>query len=271
MSYKEILVCVDANKVATSCLDIACLLAKKFDAHLTALHVLPLPVIPPDDMGLIPVELIELQQALAQKKSDEVKREVDAAAQRTGCAIEWRAVEADVTDVAVLHSRYADLIVLGQTAEASTTGMAAAALMGSGRPVLMIPHHGKFRSVGERVLVAWNRTRESTRAVHDALPLLTHAQKVTVMEVKPSHERTLHIAGADLAQHLARHGVKAEASATISDDIGVAEAILSRAADLGADCLVMGGYGHSRLREFTFGGVTREILRSMTIPTLMSH
>jgi len=271
MSYKDILVCVDANKVATSCLDVACLLSKKFDAHVVALHVLPPPVILPEAMGAIPAELIEAQEATARRKSDEVKREVDAVSQRTGCSIEWRAVEAEVTDMAVLHSHYADLIVLGQTAEETSSGTAEATLMGSGRPVLIVPHHGKFRSVGEHVLVAWNRTRESTRTVHDALPLLTHARKVTVMEVNPPHERDAHIAGADIAQHLARHGVKAEVSSTTADDIGIAEAILSRAADLGSDCLVMGGYGHSRLREFTFGGVTREILRSMTIPVLMSH
>ncbi len=271
MSYKEILICADANKVAASCLDAACMFATKFDAHLVALHVMPLPVIPADAMGAIPVELIEWQQEYSRKGSDEAKREVDAAAQRNGRAIEWRSVEGDIAETALLHSRYADLVVLGQTGAEASTGLAEAVLMGSGRPVLMMPHAGRFSSIGERVLIAWNRSREATRAVHDALPLLTRAKKVTVMEVDPKRGRDRHIAGADIAKHLARHGIKAEAAATAADDIAVADAILSRAADLEIDCLVMGGYGHARLGELVFGGVTRSILRSMTIPTLMSH
>jgi nucleotide-binding universal stress UspA family protein len=271
MSFKEILVCADANKVAESCLDTACKLATKFDAHLVALHVLPLPVIPIDAFGAVPVELIEWQQEYSRKQSDAAKREVDLAAQRNGCPIEWRAVEGDIAETALLHSRYADLVVLGQTGAEVSTGLAESVLMGSGRPVLMVPHDGKVRSVGERVLIAWNRSREATRAVHDALPLLTGAKKVTVMEVDPSRGRDRHFPGADIVRHLTRHGVNAEASATTADGIGAANAILSRAADLDIDCLVMGGYGHSRLGELVFGGVTRTIMDSMTIPTLMSH
>src|SRR5262249_44560338 len=123
-------------------------------------------------------------------------------------------------------------------------------------------------TVGERVLVAWAHSREATRAVHDALPLLKLAKSVTVMEVNPEPD---HLGGADIALHLTRHGVKAEVASTTSGDINNGDAILSRAADLTADLLVMGGYGHSRLREFAFGGVTRHILEHMTLPVLMSH
>jgi len=270
MSYKDILVCADANKVAASSLDVACKLANKFDAHVVALHVLPFPVIPADAIGAVPAELIDWQRDYARKQSDAAKREVDLAAQRNGCRIEWRSVEGDIAETALLHSRYADLIVLGQTGAEVSTGLAESVLMGSGRPVLMVPHEGSFPSVGERVLIAWNRSREATRAVHDALPLLTSAKQVTVMEVDSSH-RDGHIPGADVVRHLTRHGARAEASSTTANGIDVGNAILSRAADLGIDCLVMGGYGHSRLGELVFGGVTRTIMDTMTVPTLMSH
>jgi nucleotide-binding universal stress UspA family protein len=125
--------------------------------------------------------------------------------------------------------------------------------------------------VGERVLVAWNGTRESTRAVHDALPMLVRAHSVAVMEVNPKPDETPRIAGADMATHLARHGVRAEVSSIVADEIDVGDAILSRGADLGADLVVMGAYGHSRLREFAFGGVTRHVFKHMTVPVLMSH
>jgi nucleotide-binding universal stress UspA family protein len=147
MSYKEILVCADANKVAASTLDAACHLGNKFDLHIVALHVLPFPVIPTDAFGAVPVELIEWQQDYARKQSDAARREVDLAAQRNGRFIEWRTVEGDIAEMALLHSRYADLVVLGQTGAEVSTGLAEAVLMGSGRPVLMVPHEGKFRSV----------------------------------------------------------------------------------------------------------------------------
>jgi nucleotide-binding universal stress UspA family protein len=120
-------------------------------------------------------------------------------------------------------------------------------------------------------VIAWKCTAEASRAVHDALPILVRAKSVTVMEVNPPAGRAPHIAGTDIAAHLARHGVRVEVSPTTAAEIGVGDAILSRAADLGADMIVMGAYGHSRLREFVFGGVTLHLLRHMTVPVLMSR
>jgi nucleotide-binding universal stress UspA family protein len=114
--------------------------------------------------------------------------------------------------------------------------------------------------------VAWNATRQAARAVHDAMPFLEAAAKVTALTINADEDPA-----ADLARHLARHGVKAEASTLKSDDVEVGALLLSRAADLSADLLVMGAYGHSRLREVVLGGATREIFRSMTVPVLMAH
>ncbi len=119
------------------------------------------------------------------------------------------------------------------------------------------------------MLVAWNGTREAARATHDALPFLTQADKVVVLGVSASGED--HIPGADLSTHLARHGVSVEIHNREANDVSVGDAILNAASDYGADLLVIGAYGHSRLRELVLGGVTRHLLRHMTIPVLMSH
>jgi nucleotide-binding universal stress UspA family protein len=137
--------------------------------------------------------------------------------------------------------------------------------------VLIVPRYGVFGTVGERVLIAWNGSREATRAAHDALPLLKRATKVTVLSIDPDHDSQRRVPSADITLHLARHGVAAEADSTVALDIAVGDVLLSRAADLGADLIVMGGYGHSRVREMVLGGATRHLLQHMTVPVLMSH
>lgn len=275
MAYKDILVYADGSKAAPVRLDVAAALAAKYKAHLTALHVQLAPYVPVDFGAGVPAALIEWQEKFMTEQAENAKEQVAAAQRRSGQEIEYRLVKGEMAPVALLHARYADLAVVSQAGLTSEELTAADELpetlvMGSGRPTLIVPRYGKFASMGERVLVAWSRTRESTRAVHDALPLLTRAKAVTVMEVNPGKDDA-HIAGADIALHLARHGVKAEVASTTASDIEVGDAILSRAADLGADLLVMGAYGHSRLREFAFGGVTLHILKHMTVPVLMSH
>lgn len=143
----------------------------------------------------------------------------------------------------------------------------------SGRPVLMIPNAGRYPKIGERINVAWNSRREASRAVFDALPLLTAAQRVRIVWVNPQGEKEIagDLPGAEIAATLARHGVKCEVAPTTSSDIGVGDVILSGLSDDSADLLVMGAWGHSRMRELVFGGATRHILEHMTVPVLMSH
>lgn len=276
MGYKDILVYADGNKAAPVRLDVAAALAARYKAHLTALHVQLAPYVPVDFGAGVPAALIEWQEKFMIEQAEAAKQEVAAAQRRAGQEIEYRLVKGEMAPTALLHARYADLVVVsqgGQSAEEMTAAdeLPETLVMGSGRPTLVVPRYGKFPTVGERVLVAWSRTRESTRAVHDAMPLLTRAKTVTVMEVNPAARDTPHIAGADIALHLARHNVKADVASTTASDIDVGDAILSRAADLGADLLVMGAYGHSRMREYAFGGVTLHILKHMTVPVLMSH
>jgi nucleotide-binding universal stress UspA family protein len=188
---------------------------------------------------------------------------------------EWRTDEGSRADVVALHARYADLLVINQTDPdaADATHFGDAVLLAVGRPVLLVPYVGEMRSFGQNVLVCWNASREASRAVTDALPLLQRAASVTVLTVDGRASSYGHgeSAGSDIALFLARHGVKTAASQTVSGSVDVGSVILSRAFDLGADLIVMGAYGHSRVREIVMGGATRTVLQSMTVPVLMSH
>jgi nucleotide-binding universal stress UspA family protein len=276
MTYKSILVYADDAKTAPERLDVAARLARSHGAHLVALHVKSPPFVPADVGAGIPVTLIQWQETYGEEQAVLARKEVDGAARRNGQDIEWRLINGDPGAVTTLHSRYADLTIVSQAAAEPAEATSADELpetlvMASGRPVLIVPRYGRYPTMGERVLVAWNGTRESTRAVHDALPLLTAARAVTILEVNPAAGAIATLAGADLAAHLARHGVRVGTASTVAEDIGVADVLLSRVADLGADLLVMGAYGHSRLREYTLGGATLHVLRHMTVPVLMAH
>ena len=137
-------------------------------------------------------------------------------------------------------------------------------------PVLVWPYTGSFSVGAETIMLAWNSTREAKRALSDALPIMQQASRVIVLGIDTGDGK--HIPGADVSAYLARHGVSAEARHTISSsDLGASDALLSEISDLGAGLLVMGGYGHHRMREVLLGGVTRDILRQMTVPVVMSH
>ena len=177
-----------------------------------------------------------------------------------------------------MHGRYADLIVIGQLdAYDSQAGLLRArpeeVTMLAGRPVLVVPFTGDFERIDTRVLIGWDASREAARAVKDAVPLLGHAETVTVLTIDAEQSPFGHgeIPGADIALYLARHGVKAEVARTVSAGIGIGNTLLSRAADYEANLLVMGAYGHSRVRELLLGGTTRTVLTSMILPVLMSH
>ncbi len=190
-------------------------------------------------------------------------------ATQAGIPAEWHCSDGDPGDCAVLYARCSDLVILGQAAAGDAGPVVLQVLLESGRPVLVVPAAGTFPILGTRIVIAWNGSREAARAVHDALPLLRAAAQVTVLTIEGSGGTI--DTGPDVTRHLARHGIHAEAKTDTARDVGIAPLLLSRLADLQADLLVMGGYGHSRIRETVLGGVTREILQTMTVPTLLSH
>ncbi len=175
-------------------------------------------------------------------------------------------------------ARYSDLVVVGQAnrdepSPSVLPDFPEYIVMHSGRPVLIIPYAGDFTSIGKRPLIAWDASRESTRAVTDAIPLLKHAELVQVA-IFNSSQAALDAhgeqPGSDIVRYLSRHGINAKVSLhKTGTDVG--NALLSLAHDLDSDLIVMGGYGHSRFREMIMGGVTRTVMESMTVPILMSH
>jgi nucleotide-binding universal stress UspA family protein len=276
--FKDLVVVLDTAKSCSVRIDVATALAGRFGAHLTGLYVSPPPQVPAVIEAQLTPELVELQMRTLGEATSRVQELFRRRAEGAGFTTEWRAREGEAGEVATLHSRYADMAIVGQTdpdddALGSTGDLPERIVLGSGRPVLVVPYAGTFKTVGQRVLVAWNASREATRSINDALPLLEGAAKVTVLAINPRGGLRGHgeLPGADIALHLARHGVRAEASSLTSHDVVVGALLLSQAADLDADLIVMGAYGQSRLREFVLGGATREILRTMTVPVFMAH
>ncbi len=279
MSYKDLLVVLDT--ISRERIDLASALAERFSAHLIGLYSLPTPEAPRHlgyyDPALLDPFFAELRER-ARSAAFTVREAFDHATGLRGLSAEWREIPEGPDADPALHARYADLVILGQLdpdrAESDLIRPRPEQVaLGSGRPVLIVPYAGHFDDVGRRVLIAWNATREAARAVSDAMPFLTSAELVTVLTIDPREGPRAHgeLPGADIALHLARHGVKAQIERTVSAGLPVGEVLLSRVADLGADLIVMGAYGHSRVREMLLGGVTRSVLRSMIVPVLMSH
>jgi nucleotide-binding universal stress UspA family protein len=275
--YKTILVHADPGKTTPARLDIAVELANTFGAHLACLYAVKTEPIPSAAAEAREI-LLEAQKRLQAENAKAARRSYDECLRRTGFdRAEWRASAADPLEAVMLHARYADLVVIGQKSPDldSVVGQdfERSVLIAAGRPVLVVPYAFERRPVGRRVLVAWNASREAARAVSDALPLLKRAAHVDVVAFEPAKSGAAHgeEPGADIALFLARHGVKVMVSRVDAPDLDVGNQLLSRAFDLSSDLIVMGAWGHSRLRELILGGVTRTLLESMTVPVLMAH
>jgi nucleotide-binding universal stress UspA family protein len=285
-SLTSILVHVDETESCPNRLAIAAGVAHRHGAKLMVAYIEPpltLPIFFPGEVGPALAETIDAQRKAARAKADAafatLKRDMPSAV--------WCPITVDDDDVfadpavaLVRAARCADLTVMGQltAAEAGHVGpgfLPEQLVMETGRPVLVVPYAGRFRTLGERALVAWNDTREAARALADAIPFLMGSKTVTVMQACEAGARQTERARGRLsavAEYLQRNHVTANIDLVPqSDSATVGELILSRAADLDADLLVMGAYGHSRVRELVLGGATRDILGSMTLPVLLSH
>ncbi len=252
-------------------------IAETFSAHVLGVAFSYEPVIPGSVMGGIPPEFIESQRAESDKAAKDAVARFQKAAELAGVSAETRILSASVAGAADQIGRLArrfDLVVVGQPAREQPVPeevLDEGVLFESGRPVIFVPFIQTAGMKLGRVLVCWDGSRAASRAIGDALPILQKAKQVEIIIVGGKPPKSGEVSGADLGQHLARHGLKVDVKRITSPDIDVASTILSYAADSSADMLVMGGYGHSRLREFVLGGVTRGLLESMTVPTLMSH
>ncbi len=279
MALKDILVHVDDGKACEARLETAVNLAQAHDAHLIGLYVRTTPYVPELASAGLLEEIIKVQSKAADENIQKAQGLFEEMTARSGIGAELRLVEGDAIEQLALHGRYVDLAVIGQhdpdqdDAPVRSPDIADGLVLRIGRAVLVVPYVGRYPNVGSTVLVAWDAGRQASRAVNDALAFLERADKVNVLAVNPEQSLAGHgeIPCADICQHLARHGAKVVAQTATAHDMEVGDILLSRASDLGADLLVMGAYGHRRLRELVLGGATRHLLAHMTLPVLMSH
>jgi nucleotide-binding universal stress UspA family protein len=273
---KDIVVALSMAGTRDFAADYALSVAGAFNAHVTGIAFAYEPVIPGNVMGGVPASLIESSRAESRGAAKAAAERFEKA-QIAGVSLETRIVDATLMAAADLFGRIArrfDVSVVPQAEPGRSGGqdlIIEAALFQSGRPVIVVPyiHRGAF-SV-DRVLVGWDGSRTAARAIGDAMPLLARAKAVEIVIVATDRAKSDEITGAAIARHLARHGLAVDVKRIVASDTDVTNTILSHAADSSTDFIVMGGYGHSRLREWVLGGATRGILQSMTVPVLMSH
>ena len=274
----EIVVFIDGHTETAGILEFAGILAQEHGARLISVFMQPEPTVTPAETfarGKGMESVIEVHQAQLERIEAERRAQFEGIVRRHGIPSEWRSLPYSSTEVGV-HAYYADLVVIARPESTSQTasppGLAESLVLSSGRPIIMFPPHGTVSQI-RRILVAWNATRESIRAVADALPLLVKAKAVQVLVVDHERNRAGHgqEPGADIARHLTRHGAQVEVQRLSSGGKDVGELLLSQAAAFGAELLVMGAYGHSQLREWMFGGVTRTVLYQAVLPVLLSR
>ena len=281
MALKDILVHLDGSKQTEARLRLGANLARKHGAHLAALYVvdIELPLIASADAGggIAMAGIIDQMREQALAEAAKAEAMVHDRSRMDGLSIEWRLVEGVAVEQVALHARYADVVIVGQHdpdgSNPQATAIVEHVLFSAGRPVLVVPYAGEHPVAGNRVLVGWKPSREAARAVNDALGILSKAEMATVFSVNPKNGIDAHgeEPGADIALHLARHGIKVEVEHTVAPDVADADILLNQASEMSADLIVIGAYGHSRIREMVLGGVTRTLLKQMTVPVLMSH
>jgi nucleotide-binding universal stress UspA family protein len=275
MSIKDLLVVLDADGKQGPAHAFGLSLAEKVGAHLTAVGVALQFIAPVSFAGDYPYELLE--------EATEQSRKTLAAAYEKLRASAPAGVETQMVMIEALSgvagtklgelARHFDITIVGQDEQGGIgdeSGLISAVLFGSGRPVFIVPFIQRGPAKIDHAIVAWDGGLAASRALAGAMPILQKCGRVEVVTIAPEGQSVEELPGFNITRHLARHGVNAELRQIgPADDIG--GAILAHATNSGADFLVMGGYGHSRVREFIFGGTTRQILSSMTLPVLMVH
>jgi nucleotide-binding universal stress UspA family protein len=273
---KDLVVNLTVGADRDAAADFATSIAEAFDAHIAGVAFAYDPVITPTVMDGVSAAWIDTQREESRNAAQAAIDKFEAHAKRSLLSAENRLIEASLGAAASLLGRIArrfDLVVVGQTdpdLRAPDSLFIEAALFESGRPVMVVPY---IRTEGlklDRVLVCWDAGRNAARAIADATPFLAKSKAIEIVTISAAGSYD-ELPGADIGEHLARHDLKVDVKRLVAADLDVADTILSHAADSGADLIVMGGYGHSRFREFVLGGATRGILNSMTVPVLMSH
>ncbi|WP_454690299.1 universal stress protein [Achromobacter aloeverae] len=277
--FKRIAVHIDKDPACEGRVATAMALAQTYTAHIVGIYVQDPPYNYAYGEAVIPSAILEVQQQQIADERHKCSQEFCHLTASAGLGKSWIAVEGLREEELALQARCSDLLILSQ-ADLQTHRSSIepyqleSVVMTAGRPVLVVPYEGKLTQPVERVLICWDRGRESARAIADAAPFLSRAKEIAVLTVDeapaaaPRIRNTMH----GLDDYLRAHGyVEAKPVSSSSKGIGIGNAILNTASDCGADLIVMGLYGHSRAREWMLGGASREMLESMTVPVLFSH
>ena len=274
---KDIIVNLSLTENGSAVGKYAASVAAVWEAQLTGVAFMFDPVVPPSVGGYIPAEVIETQRSDNETAAEFAISSFTAASSRVGLSVESLTLHASLAGAAdrfASMARRFDLAIVGQ-GEAEMRSMdqiiGETTLFESGRPMIMVPciEKGPFKI--DNVMICWDGSRAAALAIGDAIPIIKESSRVEIVIITNEPGKQYDIEGADIGQHLARHGLKVNVHRLPGGGIDVADALLSYAADSATDFMVMGGYGHSRLREFVLGGVTRSIFQSMTVPVLLSH
>jgi nucleotide-binding universal stress UspA family protein len=286
MAIRDILVCLDSSEACEGRLRLALALADSRNATLTGLYILPEPRItaPPVGLGPIPPSTAFWTEppAVAEpprqpERAEETETLFRSELRSRGLDGEWLLLDERDLSGLVECANSVDLTILGQSTPDAPGDSGTLApdkvVTEVGRPVLIVPYAGRFETVGSRALIAWDGNREAARALNDALPMIEGAEAVTVLYIGAGETQLERARPAldRIVRHLQRHAVKASGERISRGDVPISDLLLSRAADLAADMIIAGAYHHSPLREALLGGVSRDLLRHMTVPTLMSH
>jgi len=264
---------VDRDPAAQFAISIAAM----FQAHIAGIAFSYDPVITPTVMDGLSAAWVDTQRTENRAAAQEAVDRFEAASKREGLSAEHRIIEASLGGAASLFGRIArrfDLSVIGQIDPERMIPddlLIESALFESGRPLVLVPYIQKGGIRLDRILACWDGSRNAARAIADAMPFLKRGKAIEIVMVASGSGKADELPGVDLGEHLARHGLNVEVKRLVAAGVDVSNVILSYAADCAADFIVMGGYGHSRLREFVLGGATRGILASMTVPVLMAH
>ncbi len=277
MVYRDLLLLLDDSRGSSGRITAAVEFAKRTGADINALYLGVYHQIPSYAAAEISSQILEAREEAIQKEAQTSKEAFERACGAAGVEGRFSCLvnaPGELADAAMAAGRITDLIVMGQPDEDEGGWMGPwlleSILLGSGRPALVVPYIGAHETIGTKVLVGWDGGREAARAVGDALPLLMKASEVTVLSVNRDPDRK-RPSTEEIAGHLARHGVPAKHHDVKIQALSPANYMLNRASDEGADLIVMGAYAHSRLRELILGGMTRDILKHMTVPVMLSH
>ena len=279
MKYKNLLVHLDHSSGCRNRLQVAFELARKFDAQLLGLFIVPTYIVPSYVEAQVSTDLLNDVTEKALARAREAADEYAGQAREAGVELQTAVIEGAYIPVLREHTKYADLLILGQDnpedPDNTSYGLADELLFEGACPCLVVPHSGKPATPGKRVLLAWNASRESARALREAMPLLESADSVVALAQEPDG------GGRELANEhphtdallklLASHGIEARSCGMAELDLDPSEAIIAQAAEMDADVIVMGAYGHARLREIILGGVTRDLLKRAPTCLLLAH